>query len=422
MQISQGQRLPLSSLMPGSQLTLSINVQSPHVLDFVCFGIDAQGKLSDDRYMVFFNQPTTPCNGVSMSNGGDFTLDLSKLPTTIDRLVFTTSIDGTGAMRDIQASSFSIKSLSGDVLAKCAFSGATFADEKAIMIVELYRKSGEWRLASNLQGFNAGLEALVKHFGGDVADEPAPAPAPAPVTAPVTSKISLEKKIGEAAPHLISLAKKAQVSLEKAKLTDVKARVGLVLDASGSMNNQYQTGRVQEVVNRLLPLALHFDDDGTLDCWAFGAETLQLSAVTLANHKDFINTDSHGWKDWKIGARYNDEPKAIKKVIDFYKQSRDTSPIYILFISDGGVSASGAIKKLMIEAAKLPIFWQFVGIGGHNYGILEKLDTMTGRVVDNCGFFALDDLHDISEEQLYDKLMEEFPQWLKDAKAKGIVF
>jgi hypothetical protein len=144
--------------------------------------------------------------------------------------------------------------------------------------------------------------------------------------------------------------------------------------------------------------------------------------VTLANHKDFINTDSHGWKDWAVGARYNDEPKAIKKVIDFYKKSRDTTPIYILFISDGGVSASGAIKKLMIEAAKLPIFWQFVGIGGHNYGILEKLDTMAGRVVDNCGFFALDDLHDITEEQLYDKLMEEFPQWLKDAKAKGIIF
>ena len=62
MHITQGQRLPLSSALQGDQLTLSINIQSPHVIDFVCFGVDAHGKLSDDRYMVFFNQPATPCN------------------------------------------------------------------------------------------------------------------------------------------------------------------------------------------------------------------------------------------------------------------------------------------------------------------------------------------------------------------------
>lgn len=54
MQISQGQRLPLSKILSGQSLTLCITIQAPHVIDFVCFGVDAQGKLSDDRYMVFF--------------------------------------------------------------------------------------------------------------------------------------------------------------------------------------------------------------------------------------------------------------------------------------------------------------------------------------------------------------------------------
>ena len=34
------------------------------------------------------------------------------------------------------------------------------------------------------------------------------------------------------------------------------------------------------------------------------------------------------------------------------------------FISDGGVSDNRGITKVMTEAAKLPIFWQFVGLGG----------------------------------------------------------
>lgn len=415
MQINQGQRLPLSTLLQGQALTLSIQIQSSHVIDFVCFGIDAQGKLSDDRYMVFFNQPNTPCNSVKMTNNGVFEINLAGLPSGIDRMVFTASIDGVGAMRDIQASNFTIMNPSGQAVGTCQFSGGTFTDEKAVMVADLYRKDGEWRIASNLQGFNEGLDALVKHFGGEVADEAAHTRASPPIN------ISLEKKIGDAAPHLISLAKKAQISLEKAKLTNVKARVVLVLDASGSMNGQYSRGRVQEVVNRLLPLAIHFDDDGELECWAFGAKPLQLSPVTLTNHKDFINTDSDGWRDWNIGSRINDEPKAIEKVVEHYLKSKDQTPMYVLFISDGGVHENRAITRLMVEAAKLPIFWQYVGIGGRGYGILEKLDTMDGRIVDNCGFFALDDLHDITEEQLYDKLMEEFPSWIKEATAKGII-
>jgi hypothetical protein len=170
-----------------------------------------------------------------------------------------------------------------------------------------------------------------------------------------------------------------------------------------------------------LPLAIHFDDDGSIDCWAFAAKPQKLSAITLANYSNFIQTDNHGWRSWDVGSRSNDEPKVMEQVISYYLDSGDRSPVYILFISDGGVNENGKITRLMSDAAKLPLYWQFIGLGGRDYGILEKLNDMTGRVVDNCGFFALDDLHQVSEEQLYDQLMEEFPDWIKVASAKGII-
>lgn len=415
MQIGKGQRLPLSSILEGVRFGLSIRIKSPHVIDLACFGLDAEGKLSDDRYMVFFNQPRAPCGSVELLHGNDFEIELEVLPASVDRLVFAASIDGVGAMRDLQACHFIVKDGAGRELADCPFSGAAFADEKAVMLAEVYRKSGQWRLALILQGFNEGLSALVSHFGGEIGVPPAAAPVP------VQARVSLEKRIGEAAPHLINLAKKARISLDKARLTDAKARVGLVLDASGSMRSMYAIGQVQEVVDRLLPLAIHFDDDGELDCWAFAEEPVQLSAITLANHKNFIDTDQQGWRAWSVGRRINDEPKVMRRVIDHYQQSPERTPIYVLFISDGGVHENRAITRLMVEAAELPIFWQFVGLGGRNYGVLEKLDDMTGRVVDNCSFFALDDLHDIAEEVMYDRMMEEFPDWIREATLKGIV-
>lgn len=79
------------------------------------------------------------------------------------------------------------------------------------------------------------------------------------------------------------------------------------------------------------------------------------------------------------------------------------------------------IKEILIKASKYPIFWQFVGVAGSNYGVLEDLDEMKGRTIDNAGFFAVDDLNEIKDEELYDRLLSEFPVWLKEAKQKRII-
>ncbi|WP_367105161.1 VWA domain-containing protein [uncultured Psychrobacter sp.] len=215
--------------------------------------------------------------------------------------------------------------------------------------------------------------------------------------------------------------KKATVSLEKRQLQQLTAKVALVLDATGSMNRQYKEGRVQEVVNRLLPLAVSFDDDQALDCWAFGEHCSYLGEVGLNNYADFINTVQGGWRKWELGARTNNEAGVMKAVTDFYQNDGLNVPVYILFISDGGVRDTRGITKIMTNAAKLPMFWQFVGLGGRSYGILKDLDNMTGRLLNNCSFFELDDLDDISEEALYENMLEEFPSWLKEAREIGLV-
>jgi hypothetical protein len=45
---------------------------------------------------------------------------------------------------------------------------------------------------------------------------------------------------------------------------------------------------------------------------------------------------------------------------------------------------------------------------------------MEGRVTDNANFFEVKDIDAISDEELYDRLLNEFPLWLKDAIIKGI--
>ncbi|WP_341480050.1 VWA domain-containing protein [Paenibacillus dendrobii] len=218
----------------------------------------------------------------------------------------------------------------------------------------------------------------------------------------------------------IDLRKKlVQITLEKKRMTDVAARVGIVLDISGSMQRLYRNGTVQDVLERILAVACKFDDNGSLDVWIYDNEFRRLPSVTEKDFHHYVtdhilnNASIH-----KFGR--NNEVPVMEDVIRKYTVEEDSElPAFIIFINDGGVVK--AIRKIITAAAVQPIFWQFVGIGESDFEVLKRLDTMEGRVVDNANFMHLNDFKSISDEELYDRLLNEFPSWLKEAALKRII-
>jgi stress response protein SCP2 len=419
--LSRGQKQKLADLTPSLQLKVALRFSAPDLtFDFSCFGVDPTGKLSDDRYFVFYNQKSSPNSEITMSGEGDFSLDLSRLPASIQKLVFVATIDGNGTMANLKQGSISFAAGSSD-FATFAFTGSDFGPEKAIMVAEIYLKD-VWRLAAVGQGFAGGLDAVLKHFGGQQIEESNTPPAPPAPKISLNKDEQLRIKLEKSAPQLVNLSKTLAVSLQKKGLSEIVARVALVLDASGSMTAQYSSGAVQAVVDRIATLAMRLDDDGELDTWGFASRHEKLPVVTLSNVKGYIAqvTQRHSMLSiiGKLGVS-NNEPPVMREILDTYRSSQ--LPAFVVFISDGGVGSSGEIKKVLMEASNSPIFWQFVGLGGSNYGILEDLDTMRGRAIDNANFFHVDDLNRISDDQLYDRLLNEFPKWLKDAKRAGIL-
>ena len=75
----------------------------------------------------------------------------------------------------------------------------------------------------------------------------------------------------------------------------------------------------------------------------------------------------------------------------------------------------------MKDISKEPIFWQFVGLGNDSFDFLEKLDDMSGRYVDNADFFKIRNINKVSDKELYNQLLNEYPEWLKLVKSKGML-
>ena len=216
---------------------------------------------------------------------------------------------------------------------------------------------------------------------------------------------------------MVSLAKPLQLEIEKRHLQDCVARVALVLDISGSMSGRYANGTVQQIVNKTLPVAVQFDDDGELDFWYYGSRPKRMPSVSMKNYTEAVPKN---WRDLMSSLGYgNTEPLVMKEVVKEYTGSR--LPAYVIFITDGGVGSASEIKNVLTNASRQPIFWQFVGVGGSSYGVLEQLDNMSGRYVDNANFFALDDFKKVSNEELYSRLLNEFPSWLNEVKRLGMI-
>ncbi len=169
----------------------------------------------------------------------------------------------------------------------------------------------------------------------------------------------------------IDLQKKSvKIVLEKKQLTKVTARVGLVLDMTGSMRPLYKNGTVQNVVERILAVADQFDDNGLLDVWVYDNEFSRLKPVSEKDFSGYVDREIlNNDRLHKFGR--NDEPPVMKDVLRKYVAEEPSSyPAFIVFINDGGCKKS--IKPIIEASSDKPVFWQFVGIGNGNFDFLNK--------------------------------------------------
>ena len=464
MVFTRGMRDKLSKYVDiNSEFSVILGINGNAVYDYSCFGVDANEKLSDERYMIFYNQIVSPNNEISFSeNNGKavFQLNLNMLPQSIEKLVFTVSIDGNGTMGEIKSHDVAVIQ-NGMEKINMSFSGSDFKSEKAIISIQIYRK-GEWRITAVANGFNGGLSALLASFGGTeetappsqpVNPTPVPTPAPAPTqvsTAPalahtpskislkktekqltqeVMGRISLSKDKVKLEKHVISLSK-CVVNLSKNLRIDLgatRAKVVVVLDYSGSMTTLYRNGTVQSTLDRLVPLGLTFDDNGEIDVFLFETGFRRFEAMDLSNYSDYV-TNIINRSGYSMGGT-NYAP-VLRAILEGYNErqggfmgfgSRSVPPIvdngdptFILFITDGDNADKTNTDRIIRKASEMNVFIQFIGIGSGRFNYLMSLDDMEGRKRDNTGFSSMLDLSRASDDELYTNILSQFSAWLND--------
>lgn len=169
----------MNELIPGGNLALpggAVSVRVPGPFDVSALVTDDGGKVRDDGDFVFYNQPSAPG---AVLRGDTLTVDPPGLRTGATRVTVVVSpADPATALGGLPSPTLHVADANGSPLAR--FTPPRPGQETVLLLAELYRRGGRWKLRALGQGYADGLAGLARDFGVDVVDDTPPGASSVP--------------------------------------------------------------------------------------------------------------------------------------------------------------------------------------------------------------------------------------------------
>ncbi|MEU2227756.1 TerD family protein [Streptomyces sp. NPDC018347] len=236
-------------MTPGSNIPLpaarvTVDVSAPVRLDVSGLLLTGDGKVRSDDDFIFYNQPSGP--GVTYRSGGGaapdaVTVDTAAVPPEIEKIVVTASPDADGqTFQGIEPTATIRDADGGAVLA--TFTPPRLGAETALVVVEIYRRGGQWKARAVGQGYADGLAGIATDFGVTV-EEPAAAPAaPAAPTAPPRPAAAPAAPPQPASPPPAPVPGAGKINLDKGRVSLQKNQTVSLVKGGRPLLSQVRMG------------------------------------------------------------------------------------------------------------------------------------------------------------------------------------
>ena len=182
--LQKGQRIEIGLSKVGVGLGWDPNQSTGYDfdLDASAFMLGENGKLPQDEFFVFYNNPLSPDKAVESSgddmtggnsDGGDddtLSVDLTKIDARIKEIIFTVTIHKAEERRQnfgqVRNSYIRIyNAVSNEEIARYDLD-EDFSVETAVEFGRLYKRNGEWKFEAVGQGYKGGLQFFVDKYVG----------------------------------------------------------------------------------------------------------------------------------------------------------------------------------------------------------------------------------------------------------------
>lgn len=186
--LQKGQRVNLEKVAPGLEAVIvglgwDVNATDSGTefdLDASVFLLGANEKIVSENHFIFYNNKKSPDSDGSVEYMGDnrtgagegddevILVNLTKIPGDVQKLVFTVTIHEADQRKQNfgQVSNAFVRLV--DVKTKKEVLRYDLAEdysiETALIMAEIYRKDGTWRMSAVGSGYQGGLQALLDRY------------------------------------------------------------------------------------------------------------------------------------------------------------------------------------------------------------------------------------------------------------------
>ncbi|MCC0177449.1 TerD family protein [Waterburya agarophytonicola K14] len=186
--LSKGQRISLEKVAPGlSEVFVGLGWDTNITdtgrdfdIDASVFLVDDNEKLLSDNHLIFYNNLASPDGNKSVEHLGDnrtgagegddevIKVNLKQVPAEINKIVMTVTIHEAEERQQNfgQVQNAFVRVVNAENQEEVARYDLTedFSVETALIMAELYRKDGEWRVNAVGAGYQGGLQALLDRY------------------------------------------------------------------------------------------------------------------------------------------------------------------------------------------------------------------------------------------------------------------
>lgn len=377
-------------------------------MDVSALLLGADGKVRSDGDLVFYNHPAQ--DGVSLT-GNTVSADLPRIPASVVTVVVVASVDPSHPGTVFTTAPILTASQRNG--AGVTFTPPDFvAGETVVVLAEIYRRAGGWKVRAVGQGYASGLAGLATDYGVDVDPEPAASKPqlPNPRTASAGSnngQLSLSK-VEAQAPALLATTRQASQALARTGAADKRAAVYLILDHDWAMEELYESFAVQAFAERVLALSANLDDDGTVPVIFSSGNEPFMEEIRLDNYRGRIG-QLHTQVDWgwgNVGA-------AMRAAVTHYQESGARDPAFVIVQVGDEPWDKSEFRSLLQNTGSLGVFWLFVGFGRGKLAFFKNLNASTSARFTNVAFYeASKNPGAVPDEKFYAGLVEAFGAWM----------
>lgn len=158
--LAPGQNCALPGTVVEVHATVGAGVGEP--VDPMAFEVDGNGQALAESSFVFFNNPVSASGAVTLRDNG-IRIDLTELPDDCRAVNVALSDD-----HPLGGQQLAVKVQIGD--AALELDTTVLTQEKAVVLLRVYRRDGLWKMRNVMAGWVDGIEPLVRAFGIEIED------------------------------------------------------------------------------------------------------------------------------------------------------------------------------------------------------------------------------------------------------------